>query len=414
MNLLKLMKKSKSRRLNFLIKKLETLNFLIDHASEFFIEDTSEIVLAYREYLKCVSEQYTRADYISLIKLRRRLGLMRFALPHQLDRTKPEQFGKGEEYETEHDLSFSGNLKSQIIGERVLYARDFPWGIIPEVSLSGKRRCIVLDHLGRRCKRYTEDGVICYAHRKHSKEFERFLKIMDVHSSMFKSSSLRGMYEDYMQSDARDMRSEIATMRTMLGALMNRIPEEVEADKLPFEYIEAVVKISKDVGNAIEKFDRIQHRMATVITAEQLNVLMFRFMEIVQRVCKLDSNKFLELAEALQSLSIDRKTSGTGFLTNGMDAYGEKAVEGHVVTHTTAKTRYGENEVVDVTPEIEEQHVQEQHSYLRSRYSDHEHIPEAIRNDEKALQFRTQINGVEVSIIDDMDPFHFKEEFLKL
>jgi len=415
---------------NVVLLRIEQIDVLLRLGDHFMLPKWEEASLLgeLSNYLGATQEQRHTATFKAkyLHALHTGTGV-RFALPHQLDRTQWEDLydaEKHKEYEKTMNgyhgkkypedigtsLSYSWNLRSELIGWRALADRKRPFGIFPEISRNGGRRCIFVDHSDRRCKSYTHDGVLC---RRHA-DFEKYLKGYLIvannskYAALFKNKTLGQLYEDFLNSDARDVVGEIALMRTMLGSLVKAIPQEMDAGKVPIEVIDKVVKITDRVTNSIERYDRMQQKLGNLITPEQLSTIMWQMLEIIKKVLDLEAEQFVTLAESFQNLTITR--GGTGYLELGADGpitdkYGYEDPPVHV-KKTNCRTRYGEDgEIYDCSTERELQQSRDATAAIVSKGGQHREFfyTEGDYNPDTEVGRRK----VEYRIGGPDDPFHW-------
>lgn len=355
-------------------------------------------------------------------KLQALKGQIRFCLPHQLDRTQWEDvFDRdawNEYYENatsnlhgskypsnEYALSYSRDLSPEVCGRRVCATRTSPFGIIPEISNNGARRCVYVAPNGRRCRSYTHHGVLCRTHVRFTNVLKGYLMTHGgEYGGMFKNETLQEMYQSFLSSDARDITSEIAVMRTMLASLLKQLPQEGE--KLPVEVLNYVVKLTTQVTSSIEKYDRMQQRLGLLVTPEQLNRLLFQMLSIIKETLNLRAEQYVLLAERMSAVTIERQDAGLlAFGSTMANGYGEKEETALPVKFSNTCTRYRDDgEVRQVPIEAEIAYHDEQQEYLAQRGAE----KRTKYHKEGDYLPHTTVGSRKVAIGDERDPYDYR------
>lgn len=403
--------------------RIERLVFLLKHRETFALdEDDVYTMQCWLQQYVAEKSQWIQRKTGGSTKLAQMEDSFRFVLPEQLDRTKHEdvfdydawiEFHEnsksnthGSKYPSEkHHLSYARDLAPEISGVYVSHSWSRPFGIIPEISTNGARRCIFVSSAGRRCKSYTHNGLLCKNHKKYTRFLKGYLMANGgVYAGMFKNSTLQEMYEDFKKSDARDITSEIAMMRTLLGSALKALPAEIDAGKLPIDILTHIMKMTNTITGAIEKYDRMQQRMGLLITPEQMTKLLVQILDIIRSTLDLRSEQYALLAEKMSSISIERQVLDyTLHDDNAIVKYGDEPTEAPEVKFSNRCTRYRKDgELRQVPIEAELAHHEEQQEYLASsRNADKRQL---YYNDKDYLP-HTTVGGREVEIGDEYDPY---------
>lgn len=347
---------------------------------------------------------------------------VRFVLPHQLDRTQCDDVydyvswknwheNKGNTQaryakfpRNNHNLSSARELAVEVVGRNVLCSTGRPFGIIPEISAHGARRCIVVNKNGRRCTHYTHDGIICHNHKHYKPYLKGYLMTNGgIYSGMFKNSSIRELYEDFKNSDARDITSEIALMRTMLGSALRALPAEVDAEKLPIEYVTHVLKMTNTITSAIEKYDRMQQRLGLLVTPEQLTNILMQILGIIRKTLDLKAEQYEQLAAQMETLSIERTVTDYSLVEgNPVAKYGDEDTP-IKVKHSNRCTRYSEDGTIRQVPkQAELDYHEEKQDYLEATRGFERRTLYYKEGDHEPI---TTVNDREVEIGDPYDPY---------
>lgn len=392
---------------------LAKLTFLVEYAEDFALDP-----IYWLAEIRDIINDYNSEVFFSGVAI---------CLPHQLDRTIREDLFDEAEWIRWHKtnpnnhkwpkygqnkkqgvLSEYKDLSKDSIGWSAVYSvRSNPFGIIPEISQHGRRRCVfVSPTTGARCLHYAQQGVICREHMKHKRRLEREFRKYDMMEKLLKNSTLREMYEDFKNSDARSLEEEIALQRTMLGTLLSQIPEELDPSKFPLEIVQAVVEISDKVSRSVEKYDRIQHKLGLLITPEQVQLLMRRMLQIVDSVLRLEPDQLEVIADRMErELTVARPT-GVSYNpeTRNVDiAYGKEAPP-TLVKRSNRCTRYtSSGEIKQVPPATEVRRKAEADRFLG--------FPtERKIKPEQCYLPHTEVDGKPVEIGDAEDPFFIQED----
>lgn len=396
---------------------LDTIYFLLKQGDDVALNDDDTYSMQCQIQLAVAKLQTPLAP----TKLQRHEAEGTFILPCQLDRTKWEDVydaARWEEYHKnsisnthgskypckKHHLSYSRDLSPEVAGVEILATRTSPFGVIPEISVNGARRCIFVAANGRRCKSYTHDGLLCVNHRRYKRALKGYLMANNIYGNMFKNSTLQEMYDDFKKSDARDITAEIAMMRTLLGSALSALPQELDAGKIPIDVLTQIMRMTNLITSAIEKYDRIQQRMGLLITPEQMTKLLIQILDIIKGTLDLKSEQFAVLAEKMSKLSVERQV--LDYTVNGDNVvakYGDEPTEAPEVKFSNRCTRYREDgEVRQVPIEAEIAFHEEQQDYL---VATRDATPREMFYTEGSYLPHTTVGGREVEIGDDRDPY---------
>ena len=415
------------------LKRVHHIEFLLRYAHHFDLEEEFLPLLGeLGEHINVVlhmrgrgEHDGNRPEWLRKHSEAFRMHEFYFALPCQLDRTKREDLLDQKLWETWGErnphlnasvskygspttsgLSYAKDLAPPSIGWNALATRMAPYGVIPEISFHGARRCIFINEQGRRCRCYTYTSVFCKSHIRYKGALGRMANLAQHYKKLFRNSTLAEMYEEFCNSDARDLRDEIALMRTILASVVKVLPEEVNPENLPIGYAEKIINITEKVTKAIEKYDTMQNRMGQLITPDQMNSIMFRMLEVINKCLDLRTEQFVMLAEEMSKIEIVRPVGGYIDLGDTVTADYGADYEGPEVKLTNGCTRYErDGKVCQVPVECEERVLQQQlaarpYQYTEQRtryYKEGDYHP-----------ITTQ-NGEEVRMCDENDPFYVEE-----
>lgn len=167
-------------------------------------------------------------------------------------------------------------------------------GIHPEIDFDGMRRCIYMSTTGVRCCGYGE-LPICKKHERAAMS-----NLMN-----FKSEKLRHRYERELKNPRKmQLGSELAMMRTMLGAMVDKLTDSGE---IPLEYIGAITSMCEKISGVVDKMSKMN-----TITPEHIDNILNKTVEIIARFVPAD--KMVEIADEIAKLDPTKMDSDIQFM----------------------------------------------------------------------------------------------------
>lgn len=156
----------------------------------------------------------------------------------------------------------------------------------PELSTSGKRRCVYVDETGTRCDKHGDADVpICKRHQKKA----------IMLGSHFGSPRLRETFKAFHEDPNKmNCTAELALMRTMLASLLGRITD----DNLNIEIIGGVAAMCDKITVVIERIGKIEK-----VTPEHLNLLMTQMAEVASKY--IEPEKLEAFAADVEAISLE-------------------------------------------------------------------------------------------------------------
>ena len=304
---------------------------------------------------------------------------------HQLDTTQPEHFGYGttewrerweqhprkmKKQEMPHILSCTRNLCMRVLARRVLYDTWHPEiptvGILPEFSMHNKRRCCFVRNNGMRCEHYG-DAAVCSYHIRLVKAVPR---MNNAFTDQIKSEPLRIAFEKHLNNpDYKNVRSEVALMRTMLDSLVARIDAQTDLASIPFAELAAVTQMCQHITTTVEKMANIEQKMNLRLSMDQVTALILNVVNITTNLLRPDSKQLVLLAEAIENLPLMQTIADNGTQTRdyGCDIKDDGSVQ--LQTNSTEQTKYLEGGEVKNEAFTKEEVAADQES-MRKQFDD--------------------------------------------
>lgn len=327
-------------------------------------------------------------DVLSRVLTEQRCGHVRpFIIKTcQLDTTQPEDYGYGTpewkqlwlqtpggirllKKEMPHRLSVTRNLNNHVLGRSVLHNHKGIgagiYGLVPEISNKGMRRCCFVKKNGMRCMRHA-DGCVC---KFHARLVESIPRMNDMFVSSIKSEPLRQAFEKHLNNpDYKNVRGEVALMRTMLDAILHRMDATTDLSQIPFAELAAVTQMCQHITATVEKMATIEAKMNLRLSMDQVSMLILNVVNLVVSTLSPSSEKMIVLAEGIENLPLMRTISADS-MTATKD-YGMDLADGQGAKMTTALAKFTEDGAVDpagITKEEYEQHQAEVQEHFRTR-----------------------------------------------
>ena len=280
---------------------------------------------------------------------------------HQLDTTQPEHFGYGTtEWRERWDkvprrlkridtpqfgiLSCTRNLCNSVLAKRILADPRNPriptLGVYPEFSIHNNRRCCFVRNNGMRCEHYGPAAVCSY----HIRLVKAVPRMNNAFTDSIKSEPLRVAFEKHLNNpDYKNVRSEVALMRTMLDSLVQRIDVQTDLAQIPFAELAAVTQMCQHITNTVEKMASIEQKMNLRLSMDQVTALILTVVNITTNLLQPSSEKMILLAEAIENLPLMQTIADNGAATRdyGCDLKDDGATK--LQAQTTEATKFLES-----------------------------------------------------------------------
>ena len=154
---------------------------------------------------------------------------------------------------------------------------------MPEISLSGHRRCVYVSDDTIRCREYTLNGM-CGNHMSTVANFTKH----------FKSQKLRDQFSTFM-NDPHKMRltGELSLLRVMLVQMISRS----ETDIMPIQHIEAITVLCEKIMNMSVNMNKLNQ-----LTPEVVDNILNKAVDVLAKY--LPPDRLLEAAKEIQALAL--------------------------------------------------------------------------------------------------------------
>jgi len=155
--------------------------------------------------------------------------------------------------------------------------------VLPEISLSGHRRCVYVNNDTVRCREYTLNGM-CGSHMSTVANFTKH----------FKSQKLKDQFVTFM-NDPHKMRltGELSLLRVMLVQMISRS----ETDILPIQHIEAITVLCEKIMNMSVNMNKLNQ-----LTPEVVDNILNKAVDVLAKY--LPPDRLIEAAKEIQALAL--------------------------------------------------------------------------------------------------------------
>lgn len=185
----------------------------------------------------------------------------------------------------------SGDLSSMIplvlsIGDRKASQIQDKLPFVPEIDHRGHRRCVYVNRDGNRCGRYGDADIpICSRHTGKA-------MMLGTH---FKSKMLRDTFQGFYNDPQKlNCFSELALMRTMLAAILQRVSDE----NANMEVIGGITAMCDKITVVVERISKLEK-----VTPEHLNALMKALTEVAIKY--IPAEQVESFADEVEKISIE-------------------------------------------------------------------------------------------------------------